>query len=145
MKRLILGLVVPVVLLCSCGAANSEKPEIAYPDFAGKWELFYMPGYTMPFEVMFAEKKPRLEFDTKLGTYKGFVMCNAISGTLEVPDSMRIRFGNPMKTPNPCEGKAEPSFLDALSRAEFYQWHSRDTLWLIQQNLLVMKLVRVRE
>lgn len=145
MKRLSLYLLVPAILLAACGVASREEPEIAYPDFAGKWELFYMPGYTMPFEVMFAEKKPRLEFDTRLGTYNGFVMCNAISGTLEVPDSMRMRFGDPMKTPNPCEGKAEPSFLDALKRVEYYQWHSRDTLWLIQQHLLVMKLVRVKE
>lgn len=144
MKPGIRLLLLPCLLLMglgiSCDSPSSVSPLLL--PFEGKWQLFYMPGYSQPFEVMFAEKKPVLIFNAAEGTYRGDVICNSITGRFEIPDSAHIRFSDPIGTSYPCKGFAEPSFIDALKVTEFYQWHSPDTLWLYRKNLLVMKLIR---
>ena len=132
-----------IILASSCSQDVEISQNVAR--MKGRWQLYYMPGYSMPFEVMFANKKPVIEIDPAKGRYKGQVICNDISGKIEFPDSAHVRFTEPKATAYPCKGFAEPSFIDALKVTEYFHWQHPDTIWLYRKNMLVMKLARLKE
>lgn len=131
-------------LLFSCSENMQKNQAITYPGFTGKWELEHMPGYSQSVEILYASGLPWFEIDSAKGTFIGNTGCNSISGDIAIPDSMRLYFSNPVVTEKACPGDAEAAFLHALNEVQFYHWQHRDSLWLLRENRVVMRFIRVK-
>lgn len=130
------------ILLISCNNEDHKNPAISQPGFAGKWELEHMPGYSQTVDILYASGKPWLNIDTADGTFTGFTSCNSMSGSIAIPDSIRIQIKKEKATEKACAGDAEAAFLHALGEVQFFHFHSPDSLWLLRENRVVLRFVR---
>lgn len=141
MKNLFLLFTI-AALLVSCNNEDHKNPGISQPGFSGRWELEHMPGYSQTVELLYTSGKPWLNIDSSAGTFTGFTGCNTMSGSIEVPDSIRIQITKEKTTEKACAGDAEAAFLHALAQVQFFHWQGPDSLWLLRENRVVLRFVR---
>jgi len=143
MKKMVFFIFFCWMAFSSCHNNNPSFRPVP-PAFAGKWELEHLPGYSQSVEIVYPRSRPWFEIDGKNGNFRGYVVCNNISGNVVIPDSVRFRFLETTVTEKKCSGDGEAAFLHALGEVRFYHWQHPDSLWLLRENRVVMRLVRMK-
>ncbi|MBE8722352.1 META domain-containing protein [Sphingobacterium pedocola] len=103
----------------------------------GTWELDYISGARIAFDVLYPNKKPTITFDTATNKVSGNSSCNSYSGAVTL-DGNAIKFGPLASTKMACPGNGESTFFQTLDKVNTYSINE-NTLTFIMGDIAIMR------
>ncbi|KAF2340979.1 META domain-containing protein [Flavobacterium tistrianum] len=141
MMKKIFTLVFFSSFLISCKCAKTD----AVSKLDGTWELNYISEPSTTFDALYPNKKPTINFDTKVSQVSGNASCNSYSGRLAV-NGNKINFTQPMAvTKMMClDGlKGEQTYLSTLQKITSYDiTDDGKTLNFISGDIAMMRFTK---
>ncbi|WP_337966740.1 META domain-containing protein [uncultured Flavobacterium sp.] len=144
MVKNILSLGFWIVILFSSSVCMAQKGNSTFT-LEGNWELNYITGPKVTFNILFPNKKPALYFDLKEKRVAGFNGCNSFSGVLKTEDK-KIDFSQPFAvTKMACtDPEGESVFMHTIQRIDSYSFSKNGkTLNLISDNSVLMRFSKI--
>ncbi len=106
----------------------------------GTWELNYISGPKIAFDVLYPDKKPFISFDFSAKQLMGNTSCNGFSSKYTV-NGYQMYFGDALKTMIFCEGRGEETFLNMLKKVNRYTLND-NTLIFLMDDVAVMRFAK---
>lgn len=140
MMKKIFTLVFFSSFLISCKCVKTD----AVSKLDGNWELNYISD-TQTFDVLYPNKKPSINFNTKENQVSGNNSCNSYTGKLNVTGN-KIDFTQPMAvTKMMCldGGKGEQAYMSTLQKITSYDiTDNGKTLNFISGDIAMMRFTK---
>lgn len=86
----------------------------------GSWELNHFPGGRLPFDSLFAMKRPVMMLDVAGKRISGNNSCNSFSGPFELKGTKILFPGPMMSTKMACPGEGEKIFMETLNQVNSF-------------------------
>jgi heat shock protein HslJ len=97
---------------------------------SGTWELSYISGPRIAFDVLYPDKKPFISFNFSAKELMGNTSCNGFSAKFNM-NGNNIYFADALKTMMFCEGGGEETFLNMLKKVNRYSLNENALTFLI--------------
>ncbi|MFB9293203.1 META domain-containing protein [Persicitalea jodogahamensis] len=122
---------------------NASKTTASPTSLSGSWEANTVTGGPAPFDQLYPDKKPTLNFDLTANRVSGTTGCNQFSGPIKI-DGKQIQFSDQMvMTRMMCPGEGEATFLKTLKSVNrFALSPDVKTLTLLNGDIAVMRFTR---
>jgi len=116
------------------------KAVAADSELAGTWELDYIQGGNTPFNELFPQGKPTINFDLNAKKVNGKGACNNYNATVEI-NGRNIKIGPVASTRMGCPGNGEGLYFETLQKVNVISVNG-DTMTLIIGDVAVMRFAR---
>jgi heat shock protein HslJ len=133
-----------IIILFSINLCIAQKGNSTFT-LEGNWELNYITGPKIAFNILFPDKKPAIYFNLKEKRVSGFNGCNSYSGILKTEDN-KIDFSQPFAvTKMFCtDQEGEGIFMHTIQRINNYQVSKNGkALNLLSDNVVLMRFTKI--
>lgn len=144
-----LNLLLSTVLLVVITACSSTKHvDTITPNkgsqalFDHTWELEYMSGIRIAFEVLFPENKPSLTFDDVEKVARGNAGCNGYAAVYK-KEADNISFADPGPSTLMYCGEGEQQFLNMMKKINRYSVDENGKLNLMIDDIPMMRFRKI--
>lgn len=143
MVRNIFILVFLSASLISCNIFKCKKSDTV-AKLEGNWELSYIAGPGITFDLLYPDKKPTINFKIKEIQVSGNTGCNSFTGKLNATEN-KLDFTQPMvMTRMMCgDGQGEQVFINTLKKTTSYKITDEGkTLIFVSGDIAMMRFTK---
>lgn len=139
-----------LIALSACAVFNKKTKANASTQnpvsLQGSWVLNFIPYAAAPFDSLYKNQKPTIQFDLEKKKFNGFTGCNGYNGALIVKNDSISFKEDILMTMKACIGKGESVYLEYLKRVnKFSVSPDGNTLDFIQGDVALMRFARIEE
>ena len=128
-----------VFLMYSCATKKNIDNEKLY---GTTWELEYITGPRIAFNVLYPDKKPKITFDKTSKKVTGNNSCNGYTADYYLTDNL-ISFGEPGPRTLMYCGEGENVFLDMMKKINRLRFNDDGKLILMRDDVAMMRFKKV--
>lgn len=149
MKKI--GLALIVLLVAGCTANKPINTDTTTDNkmngaaINGTWEANYVAGTEKPFDELYPEMTPYIQFDLEEGRVSGMSGCNNFTGSFSVDENKLNLSDNMAMTRKMCpDMTGEDAFINSLQKVNsFSVSNGGETLNLIMGDIAIMRFIKI--